>query len=97
MPISRGYRLLGSDFGMDGVEAPAWLEEIMPPIPTNPAEIRMILHALRLQILYDTGMELDRLRRPLRGMEIVFMNWISTSTYLSKGRSLSRTGLRTPR
>ena len=65
--------LLGSTFGMDEVKAPTRLEEIMPTaIPTNSADLKRILHTIRLRIIYDTGMELDRLRLPLRNMEIVF-------------------------
>ena len=58
---------------MDEVEVPARLEEIMPTaIPTNEADLRKILDTIRRQIIYDTGMEVDRLRRPLRDMEITF-------------------------
>ena len=34
--------------------------------------IRRIIDTVRLQILYDSGMELDLLRHPLRDMEIAF-------------------------
>ncbi len=64
---------LDSGFGMDEVNAPARLVDIMPTaIPTNQVELERIIGTIRLQILYDTGMELDRLRKPLRDMEIAF-------------------------
>ena len=55
------------------VEAPTRLEELMATaVPTNPEDLRRILQTIRLQIMYDTGMELDKLRLPLRRMEIAF-------------------------
>lgn len=55
------------------MEAPARLENFMPTaIPTNPAELRRILTTIQLQIIYDIGIELDRLLLPLRNIKITF-------------------------
>ena len=74
---------LGSVFGMDEVEPPPRLKDIIhTAIPTNPANLTEIMHIIRRQVLYDTGMELDAIRRPLRGLEIVF-DKLDLDQYLS--------------
>lgn len=60
---------------MDEVKAPAQLEEVIPTaIPADSADLKRIVHTIRLRILYDTGMELERLQLPLRKIDIAFNN-----------------------
>ena len=64
---------LGSFLGMDEVEPPPRLKDIIhTAIPTNSAKLTEVLDIIRRQVLYDTGMGLDAIRRPLRDLEIVF-------------------------
>ena len=64
---------LGSEFGMDEVMAPTRLEEILPTvILTTPDGLSNIVKTIRREILYDTGMVLDLLRKPLRTLQDAF-------------------------
>ena len=74
---------LGSVFGTDEVEPPPRLKDIThTAIPTNPANLIKFLHIIRRQVLYDTRMKLDAIRRLLRGLEIVF-DKLDLDQYLS--------------
>ena len=73
---------LDSKYTMDEVDPPARLEEIISTADlTSPVSLWRILDTMRLQIKYDSSMELNRLRKPLRDMEIAF-NKLDLDQYL---------------
>ena len=64
---------LGSDFGIEEMIPPASLEEILPTIVITTVDgLSNILTTIRREILYDTGMVLDLLRKPLRTLQDAF-------------------------
>ena len=85
---------LDSKFGIDEVEHPPRLKDIIPmAIPTDKAELCKILNIIRRQILFDTGQVLDSFRVPLRNMEIEFGK-LNLDQYLSvEGEEVIKDGL----